>query len=106
MSNLPMRRSETRPGLYRDSEGGKLGGVCSGIARWTGVPTVFWRLGFAAAFFGWGTGLFLYVLMWFIMDDRPKPKQPALGPGDMSPEDREIFDAVKDDMKSLDLRNG
>jgi len=104
-----MRRSGTHPGLHRDSENGKIGGVCSGIARWTGVPAVFWRLGFAAAFFGWGTGLAVYALMWFVMDDAPEPSEPekpALGPADLDDEDREIFDAVKEDMKSLDLRNG
>jgi phage shock protein PspC (stress-responsive transcriptional regulator) len=101
-----MRRPESRPGLYRDTETRKLGGVCSGLAKWSGTPSVLWRLGFAVAFLGWGTGLVLYALLWFLMDDPPKPKQPALGPGDMSPEDREIFDAVRDDMKSLDLRNG
>jgi len=73
-----MRRDEGRPGLYRDSENGKLGGVCSGVARWTGVPSVVWRLIFTAMFFGWGTGLVLYVLLWFLMDDPPKPTQPAL----------------------------
>ena len=110
MSNLPMRRPEARPGLYLDEDHGKIGGVCSGLANWTGVPSVFWRLGFSAAFLGWGAGLVLYVLLWFIMDDPPKtveelPKS-ALGPGDLDPEDREIWDAVKDDMGSLDLRNG
>ena len=111
MSNLPVRREDgtaaRTKGLYRDSEEGKIGGVCAGIARWTGVPAVFWRLGFAAVFFGWGIGLFLYVLMWFIMNDKPdpKPEKPVLGPADLNADDREIWEAVKDDMKSLDLRN-
>ena len=110
MSNLPTKydRGELeRPDkLYRDLESGKLGGVCSGIAIRTNTPAAVWRLAFVLTTLMWGIGLPLYAILWMVMD-RP-PKRPALAeadPDDLSPEDREIWDAVKSDMKSLDLRN-
>lgn len=105
MSNLPARRGETRVGLCRDLDRAKLGGVCSGLARWTGVPSVFWRLGFVVAFFGWGVGLGVYVLMWWLMDTEPEPEKKQPSHSDLDEDDREIWNAVKKDMKSLDLEN-
>lgn len=111
MSNLPTKyeRGELdRPDkLYRDLESGKLGGVCSGIAIRTGTPTVVWRLAFIFTTLMWGVGLPLYAILWMIMDKPPKQptrSQRAL-PDDLSPDDREIWEAVKGDMESLDLRN-
>jgi len=103
VSNLPARR-EPR-GLYKDPEKGKIGGVCSGLARWTGVPAVFWRLGLVVAFLGWGVGLVLYALLWFLMDNPPEPAKKQLNPADLDADEREIWDAVKKDMRSLDLEN-
>ena len=98
-----MKRGER--GLYKDPANGKIGGVCSGLAQWTGVPAVFWRLGLVLAFFGWGTGLVLYALMWFLMDSPPEPEKKQFTPADLDADEREIWDAVKKDMGSLDLEN-
>jgi phage shock protein PspC (stress-responsive transcriptional regulator) len=110
MSNLPAKRRRRgelarTKGLYRDLDGGKLGGVCAGLARWTGVPSIFWRLGFVAAFFGWGAGLGVYLLMWVLMDKPPEEEKPQRGPADLDEDEREIWNAVKKDMASLDLEN-
>jgi phage shock protein C len=44
-----------------------LGGVCGGIARFTGVDSWVWRLIFAVLFWFGGMGLLAYVLMWIFV---------------------------------------
>lgn len=110
MSNLPTkyeRRELARSDkLYRDPEGGKLGGVCSGLAIRTGTPAALWRVLFVLTTFLWGIGAPIYAVLWMAMDKPPKrPALPEPQPDDLSSEDREIWEAVKSDMESLDLRN-
>lgn len=105
MSNLPAKIEKRSLKLYRDPEHKKLAGVCSGLAKWTGVPAVIYRLGFILTTLLWGAGLPIYVILWLAMDKAPKPVVPEPKPDDLSPEDKEIWDAVKDEMESLDLRN-
>ena len=58
--------------LFRDPENKVVGGVCAGIAAYFGIADPFWvRLGFAAAFFTFGIGGPLYILLMLIM---PKAK--------------------------------
>ena len=108
-SNLPARRDSTalapRKGLHRDPEGGKLAGVCSGLAQSTPVPAVVWRLAFVLTTLVWGMGIPAYAFLWFAMDKAPKRVVPEPTPDDLSPEDKEIWDAVQNDMESLGLRN-
>jgi phage shock protein C len=46
-----------------------LGGVCGGIARTTGIDSWVWRLIFAVLFLAFGTGVFLYVLLWIFVPE-------------------------------------
>ncbi|MDR2885153.1 MAG: PspC domain-containing protein [Rikenellaceae bacterium] len=80
--------------LYRDPEGAKLGGVCSGLATFFDIDPVWVRVGFFAplivliltAPFGWGglsamlgvlTGIspLLYILLWFAVPSARTPRQ-------------------------------
>lgn len=54
-------------GLRRSLQDRWLGGVCGGLARFTGVDSWLWRLGFALLLIVGGTGLLLYVLMWILV---------------------------------------
>lgn len=113
MSNLPAKYrrgelAERHPhGLYRDLEHKKLAGVASGLAKWSGVPTAIWRLGFVLTALIWGIGIPAYVIMWLVMDEPPKVAKPEPHPDDLSPEAREVWDEVREEMKALDeeLRN-
>lgn len=104
--NLPAKYEKPR-GFLRDSESGKVAGVCAGLENGTGVPALAWRLGFLLTTFFWGVGIPIYAMLWFAMDKAPTrpPMLPPATPDEMSPEDREIFEAVRDDMQSLGLRN-
>lgn len=52
--------------LSRTSHG-CLGGVCEGLGRHYGVNPTLLRLGWLAAFFVGGTGLFLYLILWAVL---------------------------------------
>lgn len=58
-------RNEKR--LYRDTESGYIGGVCSGLAEYLNIDPTVIRLIWAAAFFIGGVGFFLYIILWIII---------------------------------------
>lgn len=53
--------------LFRDGEDHLLGGVCAGIANYFDIQPVWVRLAFAIAFFFFGTGLLLYIILWIVV---------------------------------------
>ena len=56
--------------LYRSRER-KLGGVCGGVADYFGIDRTIARLIFAALVLAYGTGIWLYLLMWIIVPQEP-----------------------------------
>lgn len=58
---------QTAKKLYRDPDDRVLGGVCSGVAAYIGIDAVWLRLLFAILFFGYGTGILLYIVLWIIV---------------------------------------
>ena len=112
MSNLPARykRGEIAHrvcgGLYLETEGKKVAGVCAGLAMWTRTPALLWRVAFILGTVTVGVGLPLYVGLWFLMDKRPAPEPPRpRGPEDMTPEEREIWEATMAEVRDMGLRN-
>lgn len=53
----------------RDASNKKLGGVCSGIARYLGVDPLLMRAIFLIAFILAGAGLLVYLILWLIMPE-------------------------------------
>ncbi|WP_448701405.1 PspC domain-containing protein [Mucilaginibacter sp. AW1-3] len=53
--------------LFRDPDDHLIGGVCAGIGNYFDIDTVWIRLAFGLAFILWGTGLFLYIILWIIV---------------------------------------
>jgi phage shock protein PspC (stress-responsive transcriptional regulator) len=56
-----------------------LGGVCGGIARFTGVESWIWRLLFTLLTLCAGSGLLVYLLMWILIP--ADPMIPVHAPG-------------------------
>ena len=57
-------------GLRRSRMDRWIGGVCGGIARATGLDSWVWRLIFTVLFLAFGSGVFLYILLWiFVPED-------------------------------------
>jgi len=58
--------------LLRSSTNKVLGGVCGGLAEYTGTDPLLWRVGFVALAV-MGAGILVYPLLWLLV--------PAAGPG-------------------------
>ncbi len=69
MSQLQSNGSGT-PGKFRlDQSGGKLAGVCSGLANWMGIDPLIMRIVFVAGtLFGFGSFIIIYLLIWLLAD--------------------------------------
>jgi phage shock protein C len=60
-----MKMSETR--LTRRTEDKIIAGVCSGLATYLDIDTVWVRLSFVILLFASGIGLPIYVILWIVM---------------------------------------
>jgi phage shock protein PspC (stress-responsive transcriptional regulator) len=64
-----------RPQLRRSRTDKILGGVSGGLAEYSGIDALLWRVGFVALTLAGGTGVIVYLLLWLLMPAGP----PALG---------------------------
>lgn len=58
--------------LLRSDDDRWLGGVCGGLAEWTGVASWIWRLVVVASVLCAGTGIAIYLLLWLFVPLRPR----------------------------------
>jgi phage shock protein PspC (stress-responsive transcriptional regulator) len=59
--------TSTRRKLYRDKDRGTIAGVCTGLGHYFGVEAVWFKILFLILFFGFGTGLLAYLILWIAM---------------------------------------
>ena len=71
---------------YRSKKHKVIGGVCAGLAEYFDIDPVLLRIGFAVAFFVYGTGFLLYIILMIAL-----PNKEEL-PGYMPETDRASFD--------------
>ena len=64
-----------RPQLRRSRTDKILGGVSGGLAEYSGIDALLWRVGFVALALAGGTGIIVYLLLWLLMPAGP----PAYG---------------------------
>ena len=62
-----------RPELRRSGTDRMLGGVSGGLADYSGIDTVLWRVGFLALTLAGGSGILIYLLLWVLMPSEPLP---------------------------------
>lgn len=60
-----------RTSLYRDSHNGKLMGVCSGIAEYTGIDAFWLRIGMVGLTIAFGWPLLAYFVAGFLLKKKP-----------------------------------
>ena len=72
------------PQLRRSATDRMLGGVAGGLAEYSGIDALLWRIGFVALTL-MGPGIFVYLLLWVLM----KPA-PGIRPEDLSAADRMV----------------
>ena len=77
-----------RPTLQRSRTDKFVGGVAGGLARYSGVDPLLWRVGFVALTLAGGTGIAVYLLLWLLMPGGPRvgaDGTPSGPPGPRSP---------------------
>ena len=57
--------------LSRSATDRMVGGVCGGLAGYSGIDAVLWRVAFVALTVPGGSGLLFYVLLWVLMPSEP-----------------------------------
>ncbi len=55
--------------IYRDTDKRILGGVCAGASNYLGYDPLFMRLAFVIAFFTFGAGFLVYLILWIIIPE-------------------------------------
>ena len=60
-----------RAPLHRSTSDKMVAGVCGGLAEYTGVDALLWRVGFVALTVAGGTGVVVYALLWLLMPTDP-----------------------------------
>ena len=81
--------------LYRTENDKMIGGVCGGLGKYFEIDPTIVRLLFALLFFGFGSGLMVYVLMWILMPDEKmlqERKQQSSKPQETSPIEGEVME--------------
>lgn len=53
--------------LYRDEEHRVLGGICAGLGHYFDIDPAWFRLGFLLSLIFFGTGIFIYLVLWIIV---------------------------------------
>ncbi len=66
-SQMRLQRENRNRRLFRDPDSRVIGGVSSGLANYFGLDRVWIRLAFVVGIFLFGTGFWLYIVMWIIV---------------------------------------
>jgi phage shock protein PspC (stress-responsive transcriptional regulator) len=71
----PAARSQLR----RSGTDRMAGGVCGGLAEYSGIDPLLWRVGFVGLTVAGGAGILVYLLLWVLMPSSPLPagEQPS-----------------------------
>ena len=69
------RYDQNRPKLYRSRDDRWVAGVCGGLGKHFNVDPILVRIIFIIAIFGYGTGLLLYIILFFFIEEEPYDSQ-------------------------------
>jgi phage shock protein PspC (stress-responsive transcriptional regulator) len=75
----PLDQPTARPQLRRSGTDRMAGGVCGGLAEYSGIDPLLWRVGFVGLAVAGGAGILIYLLLWVLMPSTPLPpgEQPS-----------------------------
>jgi phage shock protein PspC (stress-responsive transcriptional regulator) len=100
-----MSTYQTTKRLYRDPDDRVLGGVCGGLGAYFNSDPLLFRILFIIIFFGLGSGLIIYVILWIAIPEARTTAQKLEMRGEPITIDnikkavREEFENVKKNMK-------
>ncbi|HNP33746.1 MAG TPA: PspC domain-containing protein [Flavobacterium sp.] len=94
--------------LYRDKDRGTIAGVCTGLGHYFGIDAVWLKILFLILFFGFGTGLLAYIILWIAMPKAITTSEKLEMTGEpvtisnIEKKVREEFDSVANKFKNAD----
>lgn len=100
-----MTSYQTTKRLYRDPENRILGGVCGGLGAYFNSDPLLFRILFVIIFFGLGSGLIIYIILWIAIPEARTTAQKLEMRGEpitienIKKAVREEFENVKNNMK-------
>lgn len=68
-SNIGADGKKRNRRVFRDPDNSNIGGVCGGIGAYLNVDPLWLRLLFLLLFFGFGTGILLYIILWIVLPE-------------------------------------
>jgi phage shock protein PspC (stress-responsive transcriptional regulator) len=106
-SDSKRKRTEykTTRRLYRDPDSRVLGGVCGGLGAYFNTDPILFRILFILIFFGMGSGLIIYIILWIAIPEASTTAQKLEMRGEpitienIKKAVREEFENVKRNMK-------
>ncbi|WP_395065265.1 PspC domain-containing protein [Flavobacterium sp.] len=93
--------------LYRDKDRGLIGGVCTGLGHYFGIDSTWIKILFLILFFGFGTGLIAYLVLWIAMPKAITTSEKLEMTGapvtisNIEKKVREEFDSVSEKIKNV-----
>ncbi|PHX61681.1 MAG: hypothetical protein CK517_04210 [Flavobacteriales bacterium] len=94
--------------LYRDKENSFLGGVMSGLGQYLSVDPLWLRIIMVILFFGFGTGLVLYIILWVLIPEalttsqKLEMKGEPINISNIEKKVKEGFNEISDKFSNLD----
>jgi len=101
-------KTSTTKKLYRDKENSFLGGVLSGLGHYFRVDPLWLRIIMVILFFGFGTGLVLYIILWVLIPEAVTTSQKLEMKGEpinisnIEKKVKEGFNEISDKFSNLD----
>lgn len=93
--------------LYRDKDGGMIGGVLAGLGHYFGIDKVWLRVILLILVFAYGTGLLAYIILWIVMPEAVTTSEKLEMTGEpvnisnIEKKVREEFDNVSEKLKNV-----
>ena len=94
--------------LYRDKDKGMIGGVAAGLSHYLGIDVVWIRVLLLLFFFGFGTGILAYIILWIATPEAITTTEKLEMTGEpvtissIEKKVREEFDSVSEKFKNVD----
>ena len=94
--------------LYRDKDKGMIGGVAAGLSHYLGIDVVWIRVILLLFFFGFGTGILAYIILWIATPEAITTTEKLEMTGEpvtissIEKKVREEFDSVSEKFKNVD----
>ena len=94
--------------LYRDKDKGMIGGVAAGLSHYLGIDVVWIRVILLLFFFGFGTGILAYIILWIATPEAITTSEKLEMTGEpvtissIEKKVREEFESVSEKFKNVD----